>query len=86
MKVCLSCGEHFISDGWRCPSCNTYPEIINGFVSFAPNLAMENDGFGPEYFERLFKVVFKVKCHTVLTAGELVDIKSIKRGSLSDDK
>ena len=56
MKVCLSCGERFISKDWCCPSCNKSPEVVDGFLSFAPNLAAENDGFGPESFERLFKV------------------------------
>jgi len=56
MKVCLLCGQRFISDGWRCPSCNIYPEAVDGFLSFAPDLSIGNDGFATEYFEQLFKL------------------------------
>ena len=56
MKVCLSCGQRFTAEDWHCPSCNVYPETVDGFLSFAPGLAAGNDGFGAEYFEQLFKV------------------------------
>ncbi len=56
MKVCLSCGYRFATEDWRCPSCNKSPEVVNGFLSFAPDLSAANDGFGEGYFEQLFKV------------------------------
>ena len=56
MKVCLSCGQRFTAEDWRCPSCNKFPEIVEGFLSFASALAAENNGFGAGYFEKLFKV------------------------------
>jgi len=56
MKVCLSCGQRFSAQNWCCPSCNLYPETVDGFLSFAPDLVAENDGFGAESFEVLFKV------------------------------
>jgi SAM-dependent methyltransferase len=56
MKICLSCGQRFATEGWRCPSCNKYPEVVSGFLLFAPNFAAGNDGFGARYFEKLFKV------------------------------
>jgi len=56
MKVCLSCGQRFTTEDWRCPSCNKTPEIVNGFLSFAPELSDSNECFNPEAFERLFKV------------------------------
>ena len=56
MKVCLLCGGRFITEGWRCPSCNLYPETVDGFLSFAPELFDSNEYFNPETFERLFKV------------------------------
>jgi SAM-dependent methyltransferase len=56
MKVCLSCGQRFETEDWCCPSCNKCPNIVDGFLSFAPDLATENEGFGAGYFEKLFKV------------------------------
>jgi len=56
MKVCLSCGKRFAEEDWYCPSCNKSPKIVDGFLSFAPDLAAKNDGFGAESFEQLFKV------------------------------
>lgn len=56
MKVCLSCGKRFISKDWSCPFCNKSPEIIDGFLSFSPELSDSNECFNPEAFKRLFKV------------------------------
>ena len=56
MKVCLSCGQRFSTEDWCCPSCNKPPETVDDFLSFAPDLAAKNDGFGAESFEQLFKV------------------------------
>ena len=56
MKVCLSCGQRFSAQDWRCPSCNKYPETVDDFLSFAPDLVSENDGFEAKSFEMLFKV------------------------------
>jgi len=56
MKICLPCGQRFVSEDWRCSSCSKSPEIVNSFLSFAPGLAAGNDGFGVGYFEQLFKV------------------------------
>jgi SAM-dependent methyltransferase len=56
MKICLSCGQRFSTEDWRCPSCNNSPEIVDGFLSFAPDLATENDGFAAGFFDELFKV------------------------------
>lgn len=56
MKVCLPCGQRFTTKDWRCPSCKIYPETVDGFLSFAPDLAAGNDGFGAEYFEQLFRL------------------------------
>ena len=56
MKICPFCGYRFLTVDWRCPSCNKSPEVGNGFLSFARELSAENDGFGAEYFDQLFKV------------------------------
>ena len=56
MKVCLACGQRFVGEDWRCPSCNVYPETVDGYLSFAPGLAAGNDCFWTGYFEKLFKV------------------------------
>ena len=44
MKLCLSCRTEFAGDGWSCPNCRFEPEILDGFRSFAPDLAYANDG------------------------------------------
>lgn len=56
MKVCLSCGVSFPGDQWVCPSCNSRPPLIEGYLAFAPELATANDGFRQEYFEQLEKI------------------------------
>lgn len=44
MKVCLACRHSFAHEDWRCPACGHAPQIIDGFPSFAPELAISNDG------------------------------------------
>ncbi len=53
MKLCLACGATFDLVDWTCPACGKSPENIDGFVSFAPALAAENDGMDPEDHHRL---------------------------------
>ncbi|MFQ5427965.1 MAG: hypothetical protein ACE5EZ_03190 [Thermodesulfobacteriota bacterium] len=56
MKVCLACGVKFNSNGRSCPSCLEYPVIKDDFLTFAPELADANEGFEPEFFEKLFSL------------------------------
>jgi SAM-dependent methyltransferase len=53
MKLCLNCDEKFESAVWVCPHCSHKPEVIDGHLAFAPELAHESEGFEPEYFPRL---------------------------------
>lgn len=56
MKICLSCGQRFVSEDWRCPSCYRCPKTVNGYLSFSPDLAEVNDFFGAEDFAHLFRL------------------------------
>ncbi len=56
MKVCLTCGSKFNSNGWSCPSCQETPITKDGFLAFEPRLSDKNKGFDPQAFEGLFKV------------------------------
>ena len=56
MRVCLSCGERFTAEGWDCPSCHAYPETVDGFLSFAPDLLDPDGYYNPAAFERLFRI------------------------------
>jgi SAM-dependent methyltransferase len=49
MKLCLACGNSFVSSEWLCPFCGRTP----GFLAFAPELARNNPGFHSEYFGKL---------------------------------
>jgi SAM-dependent methyltransferase len=50
-KICLSCGQRFAGERWRCPSCGHEPSA-NGYVSFAPELAADTV-FDPRFFADL---------------------------------
>ena len=52
MKFCLACQKTFESNNHQCPSCGHVPAERGGFLAFAPELALLNDGFNPEFFER----------------------------------
>jgi SAM-dependent methyltransferase len=56
MKYCPACLHTFDSADWRCPQCSHSPAERDGFLSFAPELAAQNDGFDPELFARYAQV------------------------------
>jgi SAM-dependent methyltransferase len=56
MKICLDCMGRFDSKQWTCPKCGARPASLDGFISFAPALAMENGGFSAHYFPQLGEV------------------------------
>lgn len=56
MKLCPKCGSSVVRDSWYCDACGTSPPRAGGFLSFCPEMSSDNDGFRPEYFERLAEV------------------------------
>ena len=56
MKICGFCRELFDSKDWRCPGCKEEPIRLGPFLSFAPDLAQDNPGFKPEFFQNLAKL------------------------------
>lgn len=56
MKVCISCGQRFSGDDWKCPSCSFIPDKINGCLAFAPALSTKSDGYNNEFFEKLYDI------------------------------
>jgi SAM-dependent methyltransferase len=53
MKLCINCDKTFTSTDWQCPHCSHQPQIIDGHIAFAPELARESEGFEADYFPRL---------------------------------
>jgi SAM-dependent methyltransferase len=53
MKRCLGCSRAFESIDWICPHCQFSGRIVDGYPTFAPELANEYSGFQPEYFQEL---------------------------------
>lgn len=53
MKRCLACRGTFTGASWSCPSCGSAPEMLDGFLVFAPELAASNDGMAPDAHHRL---------------------------------
>ncbi|HTA77726.1 MAG TPA: class I SAM-dependent methyltransferase [bacterium] len=56
MKLCSSCQKSFASIEWICPHCGFEPQKVDGFLSFAPELAYNNDGFPADGFDRLVRL------------------------------
>jgi SAM-dependent methyltransferase len=56
MKFCLACQKTFENNNHQCPACGNVPAERGGFLAFAPELALLNDGFNPELFERYASV------------------------------
>ena len=53
MKLCITCEKTFEAANWQCPHCLQEPDVIDGHVAFAPELARESEGFEADYFPRL---------------------------------
>lgn len=53
MKVCMACGSDLPENGWNCSSCGHRPVVVDGIVSFAPELSDTISGFDPEGFANL---------------------------------
>lgn len=53
MKLCTTCEKTFQSVYWQCPHCSHTPNLIDGHIAFAPELARESEGFEADFFPRL---------------------------------
>ncbi len=53
MHICLNCAHEIIDAEWDCTACGWRPEIIDNFISFSPNLAINNTNFDPTTFSFL---------------------------------
>ena len=53
MRICNACGSSDCDDAWTCAGCGNAPVTIDGFKAFAPDLALENEGFREAYFGAL---------------------------------
>ena len=56
MKLCTSCHRSFTSTDWICPHCGFEPKRVDDFLSFAPELAYDNEGFPADGFDRLLRL------------------------------
>jgi SAM-dependent methyltransferase len=45
VKRCLSCRKPFGGDGWQCRACGWAPSVMDGFLAFAPELALESESY-----------------------------------------
>lgn len=59
MKACLACGQRFEGADWRCPNCGQFPQLLHGYLAFAPGPAEGNAGFNEASFEQLSKLEVK---------------------------
>jgi SAM-dependent methyltransferase len=53
VRICGACGSPDCDAAWTCAECGSRPATIAGFQAFAPDLALENDGFREAYFGAL---------------------------------
>lgn len=53
MKECLTCHERYFSSAITCPSCGVASDTIDGFIAYAPELAIEGEGYKSIYFEEV---------------------------------
>lgn len=53
MKRCLRCDTRYVFSARYCPKCGFGPTIVDGFDSYAPELAHGGGGFKENYFSEL---------------------------------
>jgi SAM-dependent methyltransferase len=59
MKTCLQCYHCFTKTNWDCPACGYTPPVVEGHLSFAPQLATASEGFEASAFPVLAKLEAK---------------------------
>jgi SAM-dependent methyltransferase len=59
MKTCLQCHHYFTEPNWDCPACGYTPSVVEGHLSFAPQLAADSEGFEASAFPILAKLEAK---------------------------
>jgi SAM-dependent methyltransferase len=59
MKICQGCNESFDSKEWQCHKCGFRPISEDSFLVFAPESNFTDEGFKPEYFEKLYELESK---------------------------
>lgn len=53
MKLCLACDDLHATSDTSCTSCGVAPEVIDGFLAYAPELAHGGGGYEAELFAKL---------------------------------
>jgi len=53
MYTCIVCEHIIISETWVCNNCNWQAENTNGYLTFAPELSLQNSHFNSNDFEFL---------------------------------
>lgn len=56
MKRCVACNTRYPYESIKCPNCDYGPTLIDGFESYAPDMAHEADGFKASYFPELARL------------------------------
>lgn len=56
MKRCLCCRARYSSSIRTCPACGLVTELVDGFDSYAPDLAHDGGGFKSNYFSELARL------------------------------
>jgi SAM-dependent methyltransferase len=71
MHRCIACMTEFAGPGWTCPHCGHAPSSGNAFLSFAPDLARECEGFDAGFhdiLDRAQESSFWFRCRNRLIA------------------
>jgi len=56
MRLCYICNATCVNEVWQCQACGATPQKNSEFIELAPHLALQNNGFKPEYFEQLINI------------------------------
>jgi SAM-dependent methyltransferase len=51
--ICVGCGQPLAPEKWTCSSCQLEPEVMDGFVSFAPALRASDECYALEIIDEL---------------------------------
>jgi SAM-dependent methyltransferase len=56
LRRCLECNSTWASRTWVCPACGFEPKAVGGFLSFAPEAAVDNADYDPGHFATLVAI------------------------------
>jgi SAM-dependent methyltransferase len=56
VRICARCASGAVDASWSCGACGFAPSCLQGFTAFAPDAALDDEGFEETFFPELARI------------------------------